>query len=248
MDRHETEALAIAAHELRSPLATLCATAELLLEHPDIASPDLRSLVARLQRSVVWMTGLVENMEIWTALRENRLMLDRRPVSMDEWIEPALEVTQALMDRCGQRAHVFGRAPIPQVLGDPRHLGQILINLLTNASRYSARDDVIEVHVEVDSAMVCVRVTDHGPGIPYEEQSRIFDRYVRGSAASQATARGKGLGLYIVKQLVALHRGNVGVDSRPGEGASFWFTVPRAVDHTSDIPSTCCQESWRMAG
>jgi signal transduction histidine kinase len=247
-ERAEGEALAIAAHELRSPLATLCATAELLHDHPDIASADARSLIARLHRSVVWMSGLVDNLETWTALQDNRLMLDRRPTSMDEWIEPALEVTHAQMERCGQRVHLYGPAPIPRVLGDPRHLGQILVNLLTNASRYSDPGDVIEVRVTADSECVCVRVTDHGPGIPFDEQCRIFDRYVRGSRAAEAEVRGKGLGLYIVQRLVTLQRGSDGVDSYPGEGSTFWFTIPRAADDTANAPVETNQEHWRIAG
>lgn len=226
----ETEPIAALAHELRAPLATFQATLEVLGEYPTLSPDDVRQLVRRLQRGVCWMNGLVENLTTWAEVRDGRLILRRAPLAGCDWIEPALALAQPILDRKGQRVRLSCPTPEPVIDGDALHLGQALVNLLLNAARYGAVGDVIDVVVTVEADCVRVRVTDHGPGIPAEEQGRIFARYVRGVGAERAVAEGQGLGLHIVRTLVALHHGAVGVESTPGHGASFWFTLPRLAD------------------
>jgi len=112
------------------------------------------------------------------------------------------------------------------VRADPIWLGQVLLNLLTNASAYSPPESTIAVTVAAQHGWVEVQVQDQGPGIPPGEQAHIFSPYVRGRAGRQARCTGLGLGLHIVQTLVRLHGGTVGVRSTPGEGACFWFRLP----------------------
>jgi signal transduction histidine kinase len=102
----------------------------------------------------------------------------------------------------------------------------VLVNLLTNAGRYGARADVIDLTVTVEHGQVWIRVVDHGEGIPADRREQIFERYVRGNGAERAALEGQGLGLHIVRTLVGLHGGTVGVESIPGSGATFWFSLP----------------------
>jgi two-component system phosphate regulon sensor histidine kinase PhoR len=102
----------------------------------------------------------------------------------------------------------------------------VLVNLLTNAGRYGARADVIDLTVTVERGQVWIRVIDHGEGISADSLERIFERYVRGDGAERAALDGQGLGLHIVRGLVELHGGAVGVESVPGSGATFWFSLP----------------------
>ena len=119
---------------------------------------------------------------------------------------------------------------LPVVLADARRIQQVLVNLLSNATKYGPDGDVIEVRAEPRGGQVRVAVTDHGPGIPPPEQPRLFEAYFRSVVSSRATP-GVGLGLAIVKAIVEAHGGQVGVESTPPHGTTMWFTLPRA-----DVP------------
>jgi signal transduction histidine kinase len=199
---------------------------ELLEDLPNLDPGDAAPLIGRLRRSLTWLEGLAENVSLWTALESGHVPLRGSPLKVLDWIEPALAVVQPILDRTEQSIRLVCSTPVPRVFGDAHLLGQVLINLLTNASRYSRWGDVLEVTVSTQDEWVEVRVTDHGPGIPESEQTQIFGRYVRGSGAAQQAVSGLGLGLHIVQRLVAAHGGQVGVDSVPGVGASFWFRLP----------------------
>jgi signal transduction histidine kinase len=115
------------------------------------------------------------------------------------------------------------------VLVDAGRIGQVLTNYLTNALRYAPVEQPIEVHLEVEASMARVSVRDQGPGLTPEQQQRVWERFYRVAAPGQRGPEGGlGLGLAIVKAIVEKHHGQVGVESAPGQGATFWFTVPLA--------------------
>src|SRR5581483_11155439 len=119
-----------------------------------------------------------------------------------------------------------------EALGDAERIEDVLVNLLSNASKYSPAGTAIEVEVRrvprtpaLAGAAIEVRVADHGPGIPKEEQAAVFERFRRGRGV---TAGGVGLGLYIAQAYVEAMHGVIGVESTPGHGATFWFCLPAA--------------------
>ncbi|RME45023.1 MAG: ATP-binding protein, partial [Chloroflexi bacterium] len=102
----------------------------------------------------------------------------------------------------------------------------VLRNLLSNAVKYSPPDSLIRISGRVEPDRIIVSVSDEGPGIPLEEQHAVFDRFSRGSVA-QNTTSGAGLGLYLSKAIVEAHGGEIWVESTPGQGATFYFSLPR---------------------
>jgi len=115
------------------------------------------------------------------------------------------------------------------VKGDPTRLKQVMVNLLSNASKYGPLDQKIEVSIDSENEeRVRVSVADTGPGIPLEERDKLFQPFVRLSAADGAQY-GVGLGLSVAKAIVIEHGGEVGFDERSGAGSIFWFTIPRQV-------------------
>jgi signal transduction histidine kinase len=118
-------------------------------------------------------------------------------------------------------------AAVP-VLADADRIGQVVTNYLTNALKYSADDEPVTVGLEVDGAMARVSVHDAGPGIPAAEQERIWERFYRvpGLEHRSGSGIGLGMGLYISRTIVERHHGHVGVESHPGSGSTFWFTLP----------------------
>jgi signal transduction histidine kinase len=111
---------------------------------------------------------------------------------------------------------------------DAGRIEQVVTNFLTNALKYSPADRPVEVRVEVEPHQARVWVRDQGPGLPPEEQERIWERFHRaqGVEVQSGTGVGLGLGLYISRMIVERHQGQVGVESTPGQGATFWFTLP----------------------
>jgi signal transduction histidine kinase len=116
------------------------------------------------------------------------------------------------------------------VLADEQRIGQVVTNYLTNALKYSPADRPVEVWLEVGEAEARVCVRDEGPGLPAAEQERIWERFqqVEGIKAQSGIDGGLGLGLYITRTIVEHYHGEVGLDSAPGQGATFWCTLPLA--------------------
>ena len=125
----------------------------------------------------------------------------------------------------------------PVVLGDADRLELVFVNLLENARKYSAADAPIEVRVALEGQMVAVAVRDEGVGIPPEEQAHIFERFRRGGTIDPGIA-GMGLGLYISREIVRAHGGEIRVASTPGAGSTFTLTLPRMPEVMDDDPAT----------
>jgi signal transduction histidine kinase len=115
----------------------------------------------------------------------------------------------------------------PLVWGDPERLREVLSNLVSNAVKYSPEGGTVWVGGRIDQTGVTVYVADQGIGIPAEEQGRIFDRFHRVDSGLHRRTEGAGLGLYLVKAIVEAHGGRVWVESAPGRGSIFIFTLPR---------------------
>jgi signal transduction histidine kinase len=224
------DALATILHELRAPLSALTVTVELMvgsLDRLDLA--EARLLLERAQRSTAWLHALIENLTVAAQLEVSPLPIRWGIVDLAACFDEARHVVQPSLDRARQRIDASALAPL-RVAGDPRWITQVLVNLLMNASKYGGPDATIEVGAVDQGSQARIWVKDEGPGIPSDERERIFSRYVRGSAADQSGSGGLGLGLHIVKTLVGLHHGQVGVESEPGHGALFWFTLPRQTE------------------
>ncbi len=211
-------------HEVRPPLSVARQVLELLRDSVDTSAGDVGRLMGWLEHSLIWLQHLVESIPTWVALLNGEVILNRRLITIRDWVEPALNLVQPLLACKEQQLRYICGVPAAPVWGDPRWLQQAVINLLTNAIRHGPRGDTIEVVVHPGRTKVEVRVTDHGPGISPRQAQQLFRPYV----TSQAESGGKGLGLYIVRRVAELHGGSVGVSSRPGEATTFRIVLPAA--------------------
>jgi K+-sensing histidine kinase KdpD len=223
-DRTE-EFVAGIAHDVRAPLATLHAALDTLLADPEMSRQQRDLLLRQLQHNVLWMDLLIENLTTWGGCRSGRVAAPSVRLSVSDWLEPPLALVEPILAKRHQRVCLRLPERAPLVNGDPTQLGQVMMNLLTNASRYGPPDDDIEVGVAHTEGGIRVSVRDHGAGVPAGEAQQIFQPFVRGSNALQR-GRGQGLGLHIVREIVSRHGGMVGVESAAGDGATFWFTLP----------------------
>ncbi|HEX6837005.1 MAG TPA: HAMP domain-containing sensor histidine kinase, partial [Polyangia bacterium] len=217
--------LSIASHELRSPITSLRATTSLLQLDPNALTDESRRsvLLSRIQRQVDRLSMLVERLLDTTRLNAGELPLDYADCDLAALCQDAVEHAR-LTD--AEHAYVVD-APAP-ILGrwDAARIEQVLTNLLNNACRYSPPRSQIVVRARiVDGERAAVDVVDQGPGVPVDQQSKLFTPFYRGAAASRHKG-GLGLGLYITSEIVRRHGGRIAVRSTPGQGASFTVELP----------------------
>lgn len=237
------EFLATAAHDLRSPLAVAVGTIDLAaLRSERLAStvsaenPSLADKIGQVQncldeagRSLDRLSRLVAVLFDVSRARTGTLELHCMPCNL---ASVAREQVAALRMAHPSRTIHFevlgGRAL--RVVADADRIGQVLMNYLTNALKYAPEDQPVEVRVAAEGTAARVSVRDRGPGLPIDEQARIWQRFYRvlGGKVRSGSNTGLGLGLHICKTIVELHGGQVGVESAPGEGSTFWFTLPLA--------------------
>ena len=232
-----SESISSFAHEVRTPLATIQATLELLSDDLPLDLAELRPLVERLQRGANWITELVEDLEGSSEHTGDALPLTMEPTNVRDWIESAIALVQPIADRRDQSILLACPRPEPLVYGDHFRLGQVIVNLLTNACRYGAWADTIAISVAVNHGLVSIRVSDHGIGILPEERDRIFERLVRGTQVGGGHVHGQGLGLHIVREIVERHGGMIGVESTVDVGKAVSVSAGDAID-TAAYPAS----------
>jgi PAS domain S-box-containing protein len=217
------------AHEFRTPLSALAASVELLLDQSaDLSPAELQELLSSLHLGVLGLQTLIDNLLESASIEAGRFRVSPRPANLAEIIADVSRTLQPLLARRCQVLKVDLPGSLPQVQADPRRTGQVLVNLLSNASKYGPDATEINLAAMVENDWVRVLVADRGPGISEEFRRDLFRRFMDDRTAhSQNHAQaGAGLGLSVVKAVVEAQGGQVGVDDRPGGGAVFWFTLP----------------------
>jgi PAS domain S-box-containing protein len=219
--------LANVAHEFRTPLSALAASVELLLDQaPDLSDTELEELLTSLHLGVLGLQTLIDNLLESASIEAGQFRVHPRPSNLGEIVAEAIGMMEPLLDKHGQHLVVELPAAIPTVRADPRRTVQVLVNLLSNASRYGPDDAEIEISATVRGDWVRVTMADSGPGVPPQHRQDLFRRFAHPGLANDYAQVGAGLGLSVVKTVVEAHGGEVGIDDREGGGSVFWFTLP----------------------
>ncbi|MBN9682691.1 MULTISPECIES: sensor histidine kinase [unclassified Corallococcus] len=222
--RMREEVLRIVAHDLRTPLNVIQLSARMLEKHlppDDGARPRLDTL----QKSVQRANRLIQDLLDVARMEGGSLSVERKPLEVAPLIQEALEQHRGLAEARALLLQAHVPEGVPRVLADPERLAQILSNLLGNALKFTPEGGRVLLRVQPEVGQVRFLVSDTGPGIAAEDRPRIFERFWQ---AGPKRKEGAGLGLAIVKGLVEAHGGQVGVDSAPGAGSTFFFTLPTA--------------------
>jgi two-component system phosphate regulon sensor histidine kinase PhoR len=218
--------LANVAHEFRTPLSSLAASIELLLDQASDLSPDeLQELLVSLHLGTLGLQTLVDNLLEGASIEAGRFRVSPKRSKLDRIIGEAVQTMRPLLEKYGQTLQVELIPEMPYVQADERRVVQVLVNLLSNAIKYGPSDGQVSICVERMQDWVRVNVADQGPGIPPELRTDIFRRFTYPRSLSTSAKFGVGLGLSVVKAVVEAHGGQVGVSDNPEGGAVFWFTL-----------------------
>jgi len=239
--RARDQFLAVAAHELRSPLTSMKGFAQLLLRRAkrlpsgsEWITP-LQTIDAQINRVALLVNRLLDVSRI----EEKRLQLQLDEVDMVDVVRGAAVEAQLAAENHTVVARFAEDSLVANI--DRTRIEQVLANLLDNAIKYSPDGTTVELVLTTEGNDLVVGVVDEGPGIPPEAQERLFERYFRGTSPARVATEGLGLGLYVAHGIVAAHGGSMWVSSDGAKGTTFSFSLPRGLTDTGDSASVGAQ-------
>lgn len=240
-EREKSEFVTNISHELRTPINLVVGFSEMILTSPEsygvpLPSPyrgDLNAIYRNAQHLLTLTNDVIDLARVGMG----RLAIVREPVDLAAIVNDACEIVRGYLEAKGLWLRVETPTAVPSLQLDRLRVRQVLLNLLTNAARFTERGG-ITIHVEVRDADVCVAVHDTGRGIEPDDLEHVFTEFHHdgGGVASVAEALGGiGLGLTISKRMIELHGGTITVDSTVGVGTTFRFTLPRTADASTSL-------------
>lgn len=232
----KNELLGIAAHDLRNPLQVILTYSHFLLEEASDLAPEHREFVRTIRSSSRFMLRLVDDLLDVARIEAGILDLDLAPVDLDALVEHNVALNRVLAEPQGTRIELrrnVGMPKLPDMVLDAAKIEQVLNNLIGNAVKFSPPGSTVEVRLAAGEEGVTLSVRDQGDGIRPEELETLFRPFQKGRNRSTAGEKSTGLGLAIVKRIVEGHRGEIRVESAPGEGAVFHVRLPGTAPGTA---------------
>lgn len=222
LQQQKDDFISIASHELKTPITSLKASLQLLERMKDNPSAAvLPRLIEQSSRSMGKISELVEDLLNVSRMNEGQIKLSK-----------SLFVLSDVLNECCSHIRITGRHELIfmgdeelQVFADEHRIDQVIVNFVNNAVKYAPNSREIYLIVEKENDTAKVSVKDNGPGISPDKLPHLFDRYYRADDAGFQVS-GLGLGLYISADIIHRHGGEIGVESEPGMGSTFWFTLP----------------------
>lgn len=224
LQQKKDDFLGIASHELKTPVTSIKIYAEIIEEmlgkHPAVVNTRL---LAKLNQQIDRLTSLINNLLDTTRAQEGRI----------EYNKTHFDINQLLKDRAEEMQLVAGSHRIhlqldktTEVFADRERIGQVIVNFLSNAIKYSSNGSDINIYSELGENEVKISIADKGIGIAPELFNKIFERFYRVDNSTMSNYPGMGLGLYITSEIIKNHEGSIKVESKKGEGSVFHFTLP----------------------
>ncbi|MBI4510115.1 MAG: sensor histidine kinase [Deltaproteobacteria bacterium] len=228
--RLQTDFVSSVSHELRTPLTSIRMFVEtLMLDRVQGNPEETRRCLSLMAKETARLENLVERVIELARLEAGKRPFRMQPTRVEDIVDGALAAFDAVL--LGAKVSLVREVePGLMVNADRAAVEQALVNLLSNAYKYTGDQKVIELRVRAQGTRkIEISVADNGPGVSWDEQRLIFERFERGKAAETAGKGGTGLGLAFVSAIVRAHRGRVDVVSQPGHGARFRLLLPRVV-------------------
>jgi signal transduction histidine kinase len=238
-ERMRNAFVATVSHELRSPLTVISGYTDTLLRSGPWDETTQHDFLEIVARSAATLAGLVDNLLDAAMVEAGVLHIECEPVHLQRIAEQVIAQRKPL---ASQHTLVLVVQPeLPLAEADPLRAEQVLINLVDNAIKYSPDGGTITVRLSTASESLMVSVEDEGVGVSPEQAERLFDRFYRANGTLERTTKGVGLGLFICRALVEAQGGRIWVESQPGRGSTFHFTLPVLVQN-ADV----CNQSQQV--
>ena len=225
MEQFQAELISLASHELKTPLTSIRGYAHTLVrEFGNLGEATQKEFLEAIASESDRLSHLISTLLDMSQIEEGKLRLARRSLTPADLCEDALRT--ASHPEFVHNLRVELPEGLPEVLADSDRIHQVLTNLVSNAAKFSPEGSEIVMSAKQTDGYVEFSVTDHGVGIPREEQGQVFTRFHRAANAHNSETPGSGLGLYIAKGVVEAHGGSMGFSSELGRGSRFFFTLP----------------------
>lgn len=235
MDLLKSELIATVSHDLKQPLAVMNGYIELLMMHRKLDETGI-DFLEMVRKSIQSMRQLIDDL-LDLAKIESGIRLELQPVDIRELVGECVDSLQPAIMSKAMHISTEITSDLPMLWADRARLQQILLNLISNAVKYTQPEGQVQVTAESRDAAVRIAIQDNGMGISPEDQTHIFERFFRVRRPETDSIEGTGLGLAIVKSLVEAHNGNITLESRLGEGTTFILSLPTASQDEAVMPS-----------
>jgi PAS domain S-box-containing protein len=239
--RRKDEFLAMLAHELRNPMASISAAVD-ALTLGGLGEEKVRWTLRMMARQVTQLTRLIDDLLDVSRITRGQIRLEMRPLDLAAAVSRGVETATAEITAHKHELRISLPGDRVRVLGDEARIAQVVSNLLHNAAKFTPDGGHIWVGVEAKGAEALVSVKDDGIGIDPEMSESIFDMFTQVDTSLKRAQSGLGLGLSLVRNLVFMHRGRVAVHSEgPGTGSEFVIALPLLAEQTKQTPATAAQ-------
>ena len=234
----KNEFVSTVSHELRTPLTSIKGYVDLILDGSAGEISEIQAeFLGIVKENSDRLVELINEMLDISRIESGRVHLKVEPLDVAESVRGAVDTFRAVLSQSGHSITVSASRKLPHVAADRDRVGQVLVNLISNALKYSPGGGEVTVHARHEGDTVIVSVTDQGLGISREDQKRLFTKFYRVDTAMTREIGGTGLGLSICKTILELLGGTIGVKSTAGKGSTFWFSLPVAPDELVRTPS-----------
>jgi len=226
LDRMKSEFLSTVSHELRSPLHSIGGYVQLLLSGKVEDKPTQQECLETMYRQTQHLTNMIDNLLDVSRMESAGLELQKTPVQIHKVVREVIAELQPLAD--AERITLTNQTSpeLPLIPADPKRIRQVVQNLIHNAIKFTPKDGHVTISALESTDWLVISVQDDGIGIPSKAIKHLFERFYQVNGSTTRRFGGTGLGLYICKQIVAAHGGDIWVESEPGKGSTFSFSLP----------------------
>jgi signal transduction histidine kinase len=216
----------MAAHDLRNPISTIITYADMYLDDESTLPPDMVEVLGDIRSLSDFMLHMIVQLLDISVIEMGKLVLDEEFLEVVPFANEVVRLNSLLAQKKGIILEQHYSGELDRIRCDRHKLKQVMNNLISNAIKFSPQGAVVSISVFGSGGEMRVEVRDQGAGIQNHEQERLFKPFGRTSVRTTGGEKSTGLGLVISRRIVESHGGTIGVESAPGSGSTFWFTIP----------------------